>query len=206
MEDDKIVEDGDSVNSSNPDDTESVPETDSVPDSVESSSPAPDEDDTGSDEVVEPEEDVPEMIPEETPAAEEPSTDDDGISDLVPTEEPSEDENIKESEETPEESPEETSEPEEVSNEEVIELPDGYRLIDGVLYDADGNVVDISLLSEEEPEETPEIYNDLDAFKESTMEVDLYQYMVLERLEIISYALCILIGLFFISLFIRKRK
>ena len=54
--------------------------------------------------------------------------------------------------------------------------------------------------------ETVEVYTDLEAFEASTIQVDLYQYTILNRLEFIQYALCIVIALLFLQLFVRYKK
>ena len=65
--------------------------------------------------------------------------------------------------------------------------------------------------SEEEIEtynysEAVEVYTDLEAFEASTIQVDLYQYTILNRLEFIQYALCIVIALLFLQIFVRYKK
>ena len=54
--------------------------------------------------------------------------------------------------------------------------------------------------------EPVEIYTDLEAFESSTIQVDLYQYTILNRLEFIQYALCIVIALLFLQIFVRYKK
>ena len=54
--------------------------------------------------------------------------------------------------------------------------------------------------------ENVEVYTDLDAFESSTIQVDLYQYTILNRLEFIQYALCIVIALLFLQIFVRYKK
>ena len=54
--------------------------------------------------------------------------------------------------------------------------------------------------------ETLELYTDLEAFEASTIQVDLYQYTILNRLEFIQYALCIVIALLFLQIFVRYKK
>lgn len=54
--------------------------------------------------------------------------------------------------------------------------------------------------------ETVEVYSDLEAFEASTIQVDLYQYTILNRLEFIQYALCIVIALLFLQIFVRYKK
>ena len=54
--------------------------------------------------------------------------------------------------------------------------------------------------------ETVELYTDLEAFEASTIQVDLYQYTILNRLEFIQYALCIVIALLFLQIFVRYKK
>lgn len=54
--------------------------------------------------------------------------------------------------------------------------------------------------------ESVEVYTDLEAFEASTMQVDLYQYTILNRLEFIQYALCIVIALLFLQIFVRYKK
>ena len=79
-------------------------------------------------------------------------------------------------------------------------------MIDGVLYDANGNVVDLSLLTANHSSEEVVVYEDLEEFKASSVQVDLYQYMILEKLEFIQYSLAILICMTILGLFIRFKK
>ena len=77
---------------------------------------------------------------------------------------------------------------------------------------ADETVSDISLENQEtevsyySDSEIVEIYTDLEAFEASTIQVDLYQYTILNRLEFIQYALCIVIALLFLQIFVRYKK
>lgn len=54
--------------------------------------------------------------------------------------------------------------------------------------------------------ENVEVYTDLDAFESSSVQVDLYQYTILNRLEFIQYALCIVIALLFLQIFVRYKR
>lgn len=54
--------------------------------------------------------------------------------------------------------------------------------------------------------ENIEVYTDLEAFETSTIQVDLYQYTILQRLEFMQYALCIVIALLFLQIFVRYKK
>ena len=54
--------------------------------------------------------------------------------------------------------------------------------------------------------ENIEVCSDLEAFESSTVQVDLYQYTILNRLEFIQYALCIVIALLFLQIFVRYKK
>lgn len=54
--------------------------------------------------------------------------------------------------------------------------------------------------------ENVEVYTDLDAFESSSIQVDLYQYTILNRLEFIQYALCIVIALLFLQIFVRYKR
>ena len=54
--------------------------------------------------------------------------------------------------------------------------------------------------------ENLEVYTDLDAFESSSIQVDLYQYTILGRLEFIQYALCIVIALLFLQIFVRYKR
>lgn len=64
-------------------------------------------------------------------------------------------------------------------------------------------VTEIIYYSESEP---VEICTDLETFESSTIQVDLYQYTILNRLEFIQYALCIVIALLFLQIFVRYKK
>lgn len=219
MEDDKVIEERDLDNTPSPDVGESGATPDSEPAPIASSSPAPD--DVGDEPVATA---VP--VPVETPVAvpthapanepteepmllptEEPATEPEEDTGLDPTEEPEENEESSVEDLDPTEEP--SLEPEEGSDEgSYMELPNGWTYIDGFFYDEDGNVVDMATFSsnDEESIEYTEIYTDEEAFKESTVQVNLYEYMILERLDIMTYGMCIVIGLLFINLFIRKRK
>ena len=54
--------------------------------------------------------------------------------------------------------------------------------------------------------EDVELYTDLEAFEASTIQVDLYQYTILNRLEFMQYGLCIVIALLFLQIFVRYKK
>lgn len=54
--------------------------------------------------------------------------------------------------------------------------------------------------------ENVEVYTDLEAFESSSVQVDLYQYTILNRLEFMQYALCIVIALLFLQIFVRYKK
>ena len=97
-------------------------------------------------------------------------------------------------EEVPETSPEENIEiiPEE-DEEEILETDTGDFYFDGE---------EISTYALDEVE----VYTDLEAFTSSAVQVDLYQYTVLERLEFMQYALCIVIALLFLQIFVRYKK
>ena len=80
------------------------------------------------------------------------------------------------------------------------------------LLPADETISDNSLENQETEvsyysnSEIVEIYTDLEAFEASTIQVDLYQYTILNRLEFIQYALCIVIALLFLQIFVRYKK
>ena len=97
-------------------------------------------------------------------------------------------------EEVPETSPEEITEiiPEEIE-EEILETDTGDFYFEGE---------EMSTFALE----NVEVYTDLEAFTSSTVQVDLYQYTVLERLEFMQYALCIVIALLFLQIFVRYKK
>ena len=97
-------------------------------------------------------------------------------------------------EEVPEASPEENTEiiPEE-DEEEILETDTGDFYFEGE---------EISTYALDEVE----VYTDLEAFTSSTVQVDLYQYTVLERLEFMQYAFCIVIALLFLQIFVRYKK
>lgn len=54
--------------------------------------------------------------------------------------------------------------------------------------------------------EEVEVCTDLETFEASTVQVDLYQYTILNRLEFMQYALCIVIALLFLQIFVRYKK
>ena len=110
------------------------------------------------------------------------------------------------------------SDPENISDEIVPDetVPDEIVLDETVLSDeesilpADDSLSDNSMEIQENEissySETVEVYTDLEAFEASTIQVDLYQYTILNRLEFIQYALCIVIALLFLQLFVRYKK
>lgn len=82
---------------------------------------------------------------------------------------------------------------EELENEEIIETETGDFYFDGE------EISSYSL-------ESVNVYTDLEAFETSTVQVDLYQYTILQRLEFMQYALCIIIALLFLQIFVRYKK
>lgn len=58
----------------------------------------------------------------------------------------------------------------------------------------------------EEATEEYEVCTDEEVFRESTIQVDLYQYTILKRLEFMQYAVCIVIALLFLLIYLRYKK
>ena len=108
-----------------------------------------------------------------------------------------------EPDEVPEDFPEEDPE----ANYDEIEVPE-----EEYLSPVDETVSDNELdYPEAEMEvsnytETVEVCSDLSTFEASTIQVDLYQYTILNRLEFMQYALCIVIALLFLQIFMRYKK
>lgn len=90
---------------------------------------------------------------------------------------------------------EESSEFESESYGEDVEEPtiDYEKIING-LYERSASGNDSEVLSE------------LEEFENSTIQVDLYQYTILKRTEFMQYALCIIIALLFLIIFMRYKK
>lgn len=90
---------------------------------------------------------------------------------------------------------EESSEFESESYGDDVEEPtiDYERIING-LYERSASGNDSEVLSE------------LEEFENSTIQVDLYQYTILKRMEFMQYALCIIIALLFLIIFMRYKK
>ena len=72
-------------------------------------------------------------------------------------------------------------------------------LLDDDYYSSEEEIMNYSM-------ENIEVYTDLEAFESSTIQVDLYQYTILNRLEFMQYALCIVIALLFLQIFVRYKK
>lgn len=58
----------------------------------------------------------------------------------------------------------------------------------------------------EETTDEYEVCTDEEVFRESTIQVDLYQYTILKRLEFMQYAVCIVIALLFLLIYLRYKK
>lgn len=63
----------------------------------------------------------------------------------------------------------------------------------------------IYMLPDEVSANTLPTYDSREEFEASSLQVDLYQYTILNRLEFIQYALCILIALLFLTLFLKQK-
>ena len=97
---------------------------------------------------------------------------------------------------------------------EMIDPPEDESFDDSVSsndIDVDelANSILMRLNEENFTEETTEEYEvctDEEVFRESTIQVDLYQYTILKRLEFMQYALCIVIALLFLLIYLRYKK
>lgn len=97
-----------------------------------------------------------------------------------------------------------------ISEEEIVDDEIPISKEEPILSDQDDELLDsdseTDILTEEtepllEIQQTEQIqYTDLDEFLNSPVQLDLYQYHVLKRLEFIQYAFCIVIALLFFNL------
>ena len=97
-----------------------------------------------------------------------------------------------------------------ISEEEIVDDEIPISKEEPILSDQDDELLDsdneTNILADEttqllEFQQTEQIqYTDLDEFLNSPIQLDLYQYHVLKRLEFIQYAFCIVIALLFFNL------
>lgn len=97
-----------------------------------------------------------------------------------------------------------------ISEEEIVDDEIPISKEEPILSDQDDELLDsdseTDILADEttqllEIQQTEQIqYTDLDEFLNSPVQLDLYQYHVLKRLEFIQYAFCIVIALLFFNL------
>lgn len=80
------------------------------------------------------------------------------------------------------------------------------KLYERSVSDNDMTEEETTTTEEETTTEELEICTDLDEFETSTVQVDLYQYTILNRLEFMQYAICIVIALLFLIIFMRYKK
>ena len=111
----------------------------------------------------------------------------------------------------PDEFPDEVLEDDPDVNFDETEIPEEESVLPVIDTVSDNELAHQEEEQEEEIEvlsytEAVEVYSDLEAFESSTIQVDLYQYTILNRLEFMQYALCIVIALLFLQIFVRYKK